>query len=80
MKFRRGHDHHRLNILPLSQCFDAVVGVLDFEFGGDLLGALQVGVGNRDQLRLGDQAANILGVLLAHRADPNYSHAQLRHN
>src|ERR1700674_3661744 len=54
--------------------------MLDFELGGYLLSALQVGVGNGYQLRFRDQAANIQSVLLTHRADPNYTHAQLRHN
>jgi hypothetical protein len=54
--------------------------MIDFELGGYLLSALQVGVGNGDQFRFRDQAANIHCVLLAHRANAKYTHAQLRHN
>ena len=52
--------------------------MLDFEFRRNLTGAREIRVGDGDQLRLGDQAANILGVPFAHCADSHDTHAQLR--
>jgi hypothetical protein len=54
--------------------------MLDFELGGYLLGAPQVGVCNGYQLCFRDQAPDIQSVLLPHCADPKYAYAQLCHN
>ena len=78
MEFRRRGDGYYLNVFSLDQRFDGVVGVLDFEFRRNLPGAREIRVGNGDQLRLWDQAANIFGVPLAHCADSHDTHAELR--
>src|SRR5271169_3704570 len=48
----------------LRRSLDAVVRVLDFQLGGDLFSPLQVHVGDGDQLRFRNQAANVVGMLL----------------
>ena len=78
MKFRRCHDGHRVNIFSLDQRLDGVVGMPDFELRRNVPCAREIRVGNGDQLRLRDQAANIFSVPLAHRADTHDTHAELR--
>ena len=74
MQAVRGGDQHGLDVRVLEHRLQAGVGVLNFELRRQLAGARAIDIGHRQQLRLRDQAAQILRVLLSHLPHSQYSH------
>ena len=79
MKFVRGRDDNGVKPFTLQHGFQAVVRILDLEFGGGLSCASGGNIGDSHQLRLGHQAAKILGVAPPHLSNSQHTNSQFPH-
>ena len=78
--FRRRRDDDRVEPGMRRECFDAAIGGIDFEFGGDRAGAFQVDIGHRHQAGVRNRAAKVLGVAAAHLAYTDYTYVESVHD
>jgi hypothetical protein len=76
----RSDYHDGLHVFALGERFDAVIEMINFQFGSNLFSPIQVGVSHCDEMRFGDAVPQIVGVLLAHRAYAQHAYAELFHN
>src|SRR5207244_2920154 len=76
MKFWRGSNYDRVDVLLLEQSFRGAIRVLNFKITGQLLCRLLVHIGHCYQLRPRNEGSQVLRVAPSHPAHTNDADAQ----
>jgi hypothetical protein len=79
MKLVGSGDHNAIDVPKFEHRLKAVLGMIDFQFSGNLPSALPGYISDSDQTSLRYKAAKIFGVTLAHFTNAKDPNAQFLH-